>query len=293
MGKLINGDDGLPAEEVGVWAKEKHEYLCRYIDIARGARAKYLGHGKGKGGATYIDLFCGPGRCRVRDTGEWIDGGAVAAWKKSRDGGAPFTQVFVGDLNTLLREAAANRLRQLGAPVVEVDGAAVQSVQEVVAKLNPYAQPHVLRTRTPREILGQPLGSLGEDLIGVLRRGLDDRKHSIEKLVRNILMEQVAHAVHEIHGRFPSLKRLTKSTLVNRELKLVLVPRSAHSVKTPRHHFSIAILAARRDLVATRRWVPRLLSPFNRRLCRHRDLHPNLMLNSPHETARVRSPVYR
>jgi len=25
MGKLIDGDDGLPAEEVGVWAKEKHD----------------------------------------------------------------------------------------------------------------------------------------------------------------------------------------------------------------------------------------------------------------------------
>lgn len=138
MGKLIDGDDGRPAEEVGVWAKEKHDYLCRYIDISRGARAKYLGGGKRKGGATYIDLFCGPGRCRVRDTGEWVDGGVVAAWKKSCEGGSPFTHVFVGDLNASLREAAASRLRQLGAPVVEVDGAAVQSVQAVVGKLNPY-----------------------------------------------------------------------------------------------------------------------------------------------------------
>ena len=136
MGKLIDGDDCLPAEEVGEWAKEKHDYLCRYIDISRGARAKYLGNGKA--GATYIDLFCGPGRCRVRDTGEWIDGGVVAAWKKSRDGGAPFSQVYIGDLDKQRREAAANRLRQLGAPVVEVDGGAVQSAQQVVARVNSY-----------------------------------------------------------------------------------------------------------------------------------------------------------
>jgi hypothetical protein len=38
MGKLIDGDDGLPAEEVGVWAKEKHDYLCRYIDISRSCK---------------------------------------------------------------------------------------------------------------------------------------------------------------------------------------------------------------------------------------------------------------
>lgn len=138
MGKLIDGDDGLPAEEVGVWAKEKHDYLCRYIDISRSARAKYLGSGPGKAGATYIDLFCGPGRCKVRDTGEWIDGGVVAAWKKSQEGGAPFTQVFIGDLDTQRREAAATRLRQLDAPVVEIDGAAVSAVQQVIARLNAY-----------------------------------------------------------------------------------------------------------------------------------------------------------
>ncbi len=136
MGKLIDGDDGLPAEEVGVWAKEKHDYLCRYIDISRRARAKYLG--TGKAGATYIDLFCGPGRCNVRDSREWIDGGVVAAWKKSQEGGSPFSQVFIGDLDTQRRDAAATRLRKLGAPVVEIDGAAVQSVQQVVTRLNPY-----------------------------------------------------------------------------------------------------------------------------------------------------------
>lgn len=136
MGKLIDGDDGLPAEEVGVWAKEKHDYLCRYIDISRAVRTQWIG--QGKAGATYIDPFCGPGRCRVRDTGEWIDGGVVAAWKKSRDGGAPFTQVFIGDLDVQRRESAANRLRHLSAPVVEIDGAAVRSVRQIVGRLNPY-----------------------------------------------------------------------------------------------------------------------------------------------------------
>jgi len=134
MGRLIDGDDGLPAEEVGIWAKEKHNCLCRYIDISRAVRARWVG--QGKAGATYIDPFCGPGRCRVRETGEWIDGGAVAAWKKSRDGGAPFTQVYVGDLDQQRRGSVATRLRQLGAPVVEIDGAAVQSIRQVVTSLN-------------------------------------------------------------------------------------------------------------------------------------------------------------
>lgn len=136
MGKLIEGDDGMPAEEVGSWAKEKHDYLCRYIDISRATRAKYIGDRKG--GATFIDLFCGPGRCQVRETGDWIDGGVVAAWKKSYEGGAPFTQIYIADLDAQRRRAAAERLRQLNAPVIEIDGAAAQAVKEVVTRVNPY-----------------------------------------------------------------------------------------------------------------------------------------------------------
>ena len=74
----------------------------------------------------------------MRDSGEWIDGGVVAAWKKSREGNAPFSQVFIGDLDAQRRQAAATRLRNLGAPVVEVDGAAVDAVKSVTAQLNAY-----------------------------------------------------------------------------------------------------------------------------------------------------------
>ncbi len=136
MGKLIEGDDGLPAEEVGAWAKKKHEYLCRYIDISRAVRARWTG--AGNAGATFIDPFCGPGRCRLRETGAWIDGGAVAAWKKSCDGGTPFTRVYIGDLDAERRHASAIRLRALGAPVVEMDGAAVSAIQQLVPNLNPH-----------------------------------------------------------------------------------------------------------------------------------------------------------
>lgn len=136
MGKLIDGDDGLPAEEVGVGAKDKHNFLSRYIDISRSARAKFLG--PDKAGATYIDLFCGPGRCKVRNSGEWIDGGVVAAWKKSEQGNAPFSQVFIGDLDVQRRKAAATRLHNAGAPVVEVNGAAIDAVKTVIGRLDPY-----------------------------------------------------------------------------------------------------------------------------------------------------------
>src|SRR5262245_13807415 len=133
---LIDGDDGLPATEVGVWASEKHTYLSRYLDASRAARAQYLG--QGKAGAAFVDLICGPGRARVRDTGKWIDGSAVAAWKISCDGKAPFTKVLVADLDEERRTACVERLRRLGAPVEELPGSAVEAAQAAVGAVNPY-----------------------------------------------------------------------------------------------------------------------------------------------------------
>ena len=65
MGKLVEGDDGLPVDEVGSWAKEKHGLLCRYVDITRAVRSKWLT--PNGAGATYIDIFCGPGRAKIQN----------------------------------------------------------------------------------------------------------------------------------------------------------------------------------------------------------------------------------
>ena len=40
------------------WAKEKHTYLRRYLEISRATRKKYIGDRKG--GAVYFDIFCAP-----------------------------------------------------------------------------------------------------------------------------------------------------------------------------------------------------------------------------------------
>lgn len=137
MGDIIDGDDGLLAEEVGAWAKEKLDYLCRYIDISRGARAKYLPP-LGNGGAAFIDLFCSTGRCRVRETGEWIDGSPVAAWKKSQESGAPFSKVIIADMDKARLDAATERLTRLGAPVVPLHGLATETAFKALQRATVY-----------------------------------------------------------------------------------------------------------------------------------------------------------
>lgn len=137
MGELVPGDDGLLAEEVGQWALDKQDYLCRYIDISRGVRAKYLPPA-GNGGACYIDLFCGPGRSRVRETGAWIDGSPIAAWKKSEGVGTPFSKIIIADQDPVRLEAATERLERLGAPVVPLEGSAIDTVREARQRAGRY-----------------------------------------------------------------------------------------------------------------------------------------------------------
>lgn len=131
---LIEGDDGLPANEVGVWTKEKHRYLCRYVDICRETRKKYIG--KAKGGAAYFDLFCATGRSRIRDTGEWIEGSAVAAWNVSVASGAPFSALYVSDIDEKSLDACVARLSALGAPAVRIHARAIDAVQQMVGSVN-------------------------------------------------------------------------------------------------------------------------------------------------------------
>src|SRR3972149_4830590 len=87
-------DDGLPLDEVGPWAAEKHERLRKYVDICRAVRRKFI---QRCGAATYIDLYCGSGRSKIRDTNEVIDGSPLFAFKCARDGGVPFSEIYIAD----------------------------------------------------------------------------------------------------------------------------------------------------------------------------------------------------
>jgi three-Cys-motif partner protein len=132
----IDPEDGLIRAVVGRWALEKHDRLVKYVDISKGVRGKFL-VGPARE-ATFIDLFCGPGRARIRDTSEIIDGGCVAAWKASMAGGKPFTKVIVSDMDDEIASAAQARLRTLQAPVQSYCGLAETVVSSVRSKLNPH-----------------------------------------------------------------------------------------------------------------------------------------------------------
>jgi three-Cys-motif partner protein len=128
-------DDALPLDEVGPWARDKYDRLRKYVDISRATRRKWIGGG---GGASYIDLFCGSGRALIRDTNERIDGSPLIAFKCARDGGAPFSKIYIADASAERCEAAGRRIAAAGgAPEIEIGKAEETSVR-IARKLSPH-----------------------------------------------------------------------------------------------------------------------------------------------------------
>lgn len=134
-------DDNLPVSEVGEWTLEKHERLRRYVDITRGVRKKWLTPmrlGVLAPGATYIDLFCGPGRSQIRDTGRVIDGSPVVAASAAAEGGAPFSKILLADLDPSLVQAASARLSARGMAAGCFVGPASETAREIAKDLDPH-----------------------------------------------------------------------------------------------------------------------------------------------------------
>ncbi|MFC1673784.1 three-Cys-motif partner protein TcmP [Pseudomonadota bacterium] len=132
---IIDPSDGMRAEVVGEWVvNEKHKRITYYVNATRWARKQYID----QAGATFIDLFCGPGRVNTRGTHIFEDGGVVAACRNARDSGVPFNEVHIGDIDTENVDTCASRLKEMGENVIPHYGAAEQTVGDVVEKLDPF-----------------------------------------------------------------------------------------------------------------------------------------------------------
>lgn len=71
-----NGDDGLPVMCVRKWSEDKHFYIDNYLRIFFNAMNK-----KWCGNLNYIDLFCGPGKSRVKESNNEFNGSPLIALK--------------------------------------------------------------------------------------------------------------------------------------------------------------------------------------------------------------------
>lgn len=98
--KIRDANDGYPIRCVGGWSKEKLFYLQRYIDTFTTSMRK-----KWNGQLYYIDLFAGPGMCRVREDQEEIEASPLLALNSKY----PFMKYFFVDLNKMVLDALFKR----------------------------------------------------------------------------------------------------------------------------------------------------------------------------------------
>jgi three-Cys-motif partner protein len=96
-------DDGLPVREVGAWTIDKLYFWHRYIVITTSAM---VGHSKWRAGLAYIDLFAGPGVCKVKRTNQRIPGSTLIAANAPK----PFRMILASELDASLAAALRRRL---------------------------------------------------------------------------------------------------------------------------------------------------------------------------------------
>ncbi|MEW6768171.1 MAG: three-Cys-motif partner protein TcmP [Pseudomonadota bacterium] len=134
----LNNDpvDGLVVDEVGAWALDKHERLKKFIDASRGARAKFLPP-RGTGGASYIDLYSGPGRSQIRGTNRFIDGSPLVAYKAARQSNTRFSEIHLNDFDHARSLAAQQRIAKLGGAAQAYGEPADVAVDRIIHALNP------------------------------------------------------------------------------------------------------------------------------------------------------------
>jgi three-Cys-motif partner protein len=127
-GELVIGSDNYLALAVGPWAKEKLFYIQSYCKIFNsGMKNKWPVR-------TYIDVFSGPGRCIVEDTGEEIDGSPLVALQCK----VPFTHYFFNDINVDSIQSLKNRLSSFSSTDIELFNSDCNDViGELKSKLPP------------------------------------------------------------------------------------------------------------------------------------------------------------
>lgn len=128
--KLVSHDDGLLCRECGPWTEEKLWFWHRYLEITTGAM---VGHPNWRGGLCYVDLFSGPGVCRVREKGVRLPGSPLLAAHAAK----AFRRIILVELGDV--EASALEARMLGSPASDrfrvIRGDCNEAIQQVVDEI--------------------------------------------------------------------------------------------------------------------------------------------------------------
>lgn len=120
-------DDGLVFDDVGSWAEEKHALVSLYASLfSTGMKQKW-------GRRTYIELYAGSGRSRIRGTSKFIAGSPLNALAVPD----PFDRYIFCEQDAEKLDALKMRVQSVptGADVVYVGGDCNKAVGDILANI--------------------------------------------------------------------------------------------------------------------------------------------------------------
>ena len=103
--KLVEVDDGLEVRECGPWTEDKLWFWNGYITITTNAM---VDKPQWREDLAYVDLFAGPGICRIKESGRRIPGSTLIAAHAPK----PFRRIVACDLAEKTAGACEVRLKQ-------------------------------------------------------------------------------------------------------------------------------------------------------------------------------------
>src|SRR5271166_2800307 len=143
----------------------------------------------------------------------------------------------------------------------------LDSRQTVFLVLHAYTPPDMRLRRSDSETILQKvphsLRPLREHLVNVpvrLQHHIDHRRNVI---VRNFLVKQIAHGIYEHPARRLPFQRLVQLPRNKSKIKSLFVGMSLDATESLREDLRIAVRAARTNLGAPTRRIPRGVRPFD------------------------------
>lgn len=101
----VKADDGLPTRESGILAQDKLYFWHRYLEITTTAM---VGHPSWPAGLVYVDLFAGPGVCKIKNSQRRIPGSPLIAAYTPKE----FRKILLAELEPANADACARRMQQ-------------------------------------------------------------------------------------------------------------------------------------------------------------------------------------
>lgn len=101
--ETVAHSDELPVRDCGEWTERKLWFWNRYIEITTNAM---VGKPQWRGGLVYLDLYAGPGICKIKGTGRRLPGSPLIAANAPK----PFERLILAELDPKNVDACRHRV---------------------------------------------------------------------------------------------------------------------------------------------------------------------------------------